>query len=460
MGVSPTRRELVAMLLGAFGYRVPPTGWTPAGWTAPPPTAEVAAPLISYQGTSYAGVPYQGITHDGLTYPNIRYQSTGYGGATLDGAPLTSVALTGTAITAWRQRLDRTWEQRTPDRLCVWDETRARVLSCTTVDLAVAPSPLAGTRWVTTLTSTNLINQEVTTFQATVELGAATSALGAVARDSSLALFGLPGSAAATAGCELVPQGTGGCVAPGGCRRNCDVWLYDVRLADVLDATGQPVPLCQDRQPAIDERRRQRVAGHVGRVDLAVARGELAAIAPGRQRELHVALAHVQEHRGGRLEQLEDRVAGLDHHVDHVGPQRDPVEAAAGHVGHDVTDDPGELGSAAMGLHLDRGAGIGGDLDVPADLAELVAVAGALDLERRVVLGESVPDVADVLERALHVVVQVDAVAIEGVDLDAAALGEHRHALRGLDYQVALADVREHDPAGGSAEEQRGHQRA
>ncbi|MEP7312217.1 MAG: OFA family MFS transporter [Pseudomonadota bacterium] len=26
---------LVAMLLGAFGYRVPPTGWQPAGWTAP-----------------------------------------------------------------------------------------------------------------------------------------------------------------------------------------------------------------------------------------------------------------------------------------------------------------------------------------------------------------------------------------------------------------------------------------
>jgi MFS family permease len=29
----------VAMLLGAFGYRVPPTGWKPAGWTPPPPKA-------------------------------------------------------------------------------------------------------------------------------------------------------------------------------------------------------------------------------------------------------------------------------------------------------------------------------------------------------------------------------------------------------------------------------------
>jgi MFS family permease len=30
----------VAMMLGAFGYRVPPTGWKPAGWTPPPPKAK------------------------------------------------------------------------------------------------------------------------------------------------------------------------------------------------------------------------------------------------------------------------------------------------------------------------------------------------------------------------------------------------------------------------------------
>ena len=30
---------LVSMLLGAFGYRVPPTGWKPAGWTPPAPSA-------------------------------------------------------------------------------------------------------------------------------------------------------------------------------------------------------------------------------------------------------------------------------------------------------------------------------------------------------------------------------------------------------------------------------------
>lgn len=29
----------IAMMLGAFGYRVPPTGWKPAGWTPPPPKA-------------------------------------------------------------------------------------------------------------------------------------------------------------------------------------------------------------------------------------------------------------------------------------------------------------------------------------------------------------------------------------------------------------------------------------
>jgi MFS family permease len=44
VGVAPTLVTLallylVAMLFGAFGYRVPPTGWAPAGWKAPPPAA-------------------------------------------------------------------------------------------------------------------------------------------------------------------------------------------------------------------------------------------------------------------------------------------------------------------------------------------------------------------------------------------------------------------------------------
>jgi MFS family permease len=44
VGVAPTLvcmalLYLVAMLLGAFAYRVPPVGWQPAGWTPPPPSA-------------------------------------------------------------------------------------------------------------------------------------------------------------------------------------------------------------------------------------------------------------------------------------------------------------------------------------------------------------------------------------------------------------------------------------
>jgi len=44
VGVAPTLVTLallylVAMLFGAFGYRVPPTGWKPASWTAPPTAA-------------------------------------------------------------------------------------------------------------------------------------------------------------------------------------------------------------------------------------------------------------------------------------------------------------------------------------------------------------------------------------------------------------------------------------
>jgi hypothetical protein len=44
VGVAPTLvvmacLYLVAMLFGALGYRVPPTGWQPAAWTPPPATA-------------------------------------------------------------------------------------------------------------------------------------------------------------------------------------------------------------------------------------------------------------------------------------------------------------------------------------------------------------------------------------------------------------------------------------
>jgi MFS family permease len=44
VGVAPTIAAmallyLIAMLCGAFGYRVPPTGWKPTGWTAPAPQA-------------------------------------------------------------------------------------------------------------------------------------------------------------------------------------------------------------------------------------------------------------------------------------------------------------------------------------------------------------------------------------------------------------------------------------
>jgi MFS family permease len=46
---------LVAMLLGAFGYRVPPTGWRPAGWT--PPTAATLKTTRHVHVNKVFGIP-------------------------------------------------------------------------------------------------------------------------------------------------------------------------------------------------------------------------------------------------------------------------------------------------------------------------------------------------------------------------------------------------------------------
>jgi hypothetical protein len=66
-----------------------------------------------------------------------------------------------------------------------------------------------------------------------------------------------PVSGAPGASCMLVAQGqrpVGGgprCESPGGCRANCDVWLYDVQIPGVLDAGGQPTRLCGAGEHAI-----------------------------------------------------------------------------------------------------------------------------------------------------------------------------------------------------------------
>jgi MFS family permease len=62
VGVAPTLvvmacLYLVAMLFGAFGYRVPPTGWQPPGWTPPPPTASKLKTFRHVSVEKVLGVP-------------------------------------------------------------------------------------------------------------------------------------------------------------------------------------------------------------------------------------------------------------------------------------------------------------------------------------------------------------------------------------------------------------------
>ncbi|HEX3475479.1 MAG TPA: ADYC domain-containing protein [Kofleriaceae bacterium] len=228
---------------------------------APPPpeaapTGSVESAITATQGISYQGISYQGISYQGISYQGISYQGISYQGASYGGVALSDATVSGSALVVWRQRPDLTWEQRFPDKLCLWNAARTVQTSCTTVNLATAASPLAGATWQAVFTQ-----PDGTTVQVAVQIGASATQVGAVQRDTALgaapAMFALNGSTAAGtrvdgtpgAACSLIPQGQRVgpgpiCDTPGGCRANCDVWLYDVRLPGSPDAGGQPLGLC------------------------------------------------------------------------------------------------------------------------------------------------------------------------------------------------------------------------
>ncbi|HEX7844064.1 MAG TPA: ADYC domain-containing protein [Kofleriaceae bacterium] len=190
--------------------------------------------LTTTQGVSYQGVSYQGVSYQGASYSSLS---------------LSDATVAGGALIAWKQRPDLTWEQRFPNKVCLWNAARTVRTSCAFPILATTPSPLTGSTWQAVFTQA-----DGTTVQATVAIGASATQIGAVTSDTSIAMFALNGSAAAS--CPLVQkdQRTAAgerCDAPGGCRTNCDLWTYDVRLLDTLDSSGHPVSLCPGGQPAI-----------------------------------------------------------------------------------------------------------------------------------------------------------------------------------------------------------------
>jgi hypothetical protein len=208
-----------------------------------------ASTPVEGQGTTYQGTTYQGTTYQGTTYQGTTYQGTTYQGASFGGASLSDGAVVGTTLSAWTRQPNGVWEQRFPAKICYWNKTRTVMTSCTNVNPNHFPSPLAGSIWPATFLQTHA-DGTTSPVAGLLQIGVSSTTHTAVRPDPSAAMFAMTGSDPEAAGCPLVPFGPN-CSNPAGCRKNCDVWLYDVRLADVLDANGVPVSFCPNGEHAI-----------------------------------------------------------------------------------------------------------------------------------------------------------------------------------------------------------------
>jgi hypothetical protein len=191
---------------------------------------------VTQAGTTVQGTTVQGTTVQGTTVQGTTVQGTTVQGATYGGSPVTGTVV-GTAISIWRSRKDLSWphEQRLPGKICLWNKQKT-VSSCTTVNLATAPSPLAGTLFDATFV--DRAHPEAPPVHRTLRIGSGTSDVGAVGPDSTSAMFLLVGGDAQT----VTRDHRASCPQPAqGCTMNSDLWLYDVELIDV---DGSAHPFC------------------------------------------------------------------------------------------------------------------------------------------------------------------------------------------------------------------------
>jgi hypothetical protein len=216
-----------------------------------PDLSEVASAITptTGQGTFYQGTFYQGTFYQGTFYQGTFYQGTFYQGATYGSAALSdALTMTGSSgLVAWTRASKTTWAQRFPNRICYWNSTRTIRTSCTTIDLAVQPSPLAGIAIPATFNGPN------GPFTAQVLIGSSASQVGAVVSDTTAAAHPLTGTTG-TSTCALIPfnalDTTGArCDNPNGCRTNCDIWLYDLKLRDPNNGNAL-IPFCPSGEPA------------------------------------------------------------------------------------------------------------------------------------------------------------------------------------------------------------------
>ncbi|HEY5933380.1 MAG TPA: ADYC domain-containing protein [Kofleriaceae bacterium] len=209
---------------------------------ARPDESEVESELATSQGSDFQGSDFQGSDFQGTTYQGAHWQYTSLDGVRYGEASIViDAALSGTTLSVWKFRGvagDLGWDQRFPDKICHWNVDRTEMSSCDVVDLATSPSPIVGTIWKATFLGSN-----GSAFEADVRIGVSTGEIGAVQRDPSSAMHALKNHGQG-ASCAVEQVSPSGCTNPGGCRKNCDLWLYDVRLDGVPDENGAPRRFC------------------------------------------------------------------------------------------------------------------------------------------------------------------------------------------------------------------------
>ena len=189
-----------------------------------PTTNEVVSAGTSLQGTSLQGTSLQGTSLQGATYGNTT---------------LSSAAVNGTTLSTWTFLPNWTWQQRLPNQVCTWNFARTAT-TCLFVNLATSPSPLAGTRFPATF-----VAPDGTTTTAYVQIGTGTTEIGAVSHDTTTAMFKV-GNGSPVA--HVLATQSGDCTNPRDCRKNDDLWLYEVHLIDPV--TGKVLGFCSNNAPA------------------------------------------------------------------------------------------------------------------------------------------------------------------------------------------------------------------
>jgi hypothetical protein len=196
-----------------------------------------------WQGQDWQGQDWQGTDPQGQDWQGVTWQGVSLSGVTYGGAAASDASVNRTVIEVWTRLVPAKlgWRQRFPNRYCDWSADRSVLKGCTSVDLNVSPSPLAGTTWIATFQP-----RGGTAFQRPVRIGLSTSDLGAVRRDTKYAMHPLDGHSKATSACDLAD-----CDNPEQCRQNCDLWLYDITFPAWPNQVGLPRAICPDREAAM-----------------------------------------------------------------------------------------------------------------------------------------------------------------------------------------------------------------